>query len=344
MTPAEQNTATLTPFLHGVEIGKAIGHLNLTLVPLRGGRREHLDYMPGSEAIADGTLTITEVSEGGSVPELLALNEGPAMILLLDGEELVGAKQNRILNTSVLLPPKSRTKIPVSCVEQGRWHSISEGFKSGSHSHARLRAHKSRDVTRNLTETGEARSDQSRVWEEVACLSHETAVNSATSAMSDVVKQHRGTIDGYVNALKYPEGSCGIIAAINGRFVALDLMDRAQTLAAIWDRLLSGYSMDALMNSQDKEAAGAFTAKGAKALLEHLAEIPCKPCPTVGLGEDWRFEAADVLGQALIVDNVCVHLSAFPNEPAEQRDGQSIQPPSARRRVRRRGGGEETVY
>jgi len=344
MTRAEHNTATLTPFLHGVDIGKAIGHLNLTLVPLRGGRREHLDYVPGSAAIAAGMLTITEVSDGGSVPELLAVNEGPASILLLDGEELVGAKQNRILNTSVLLPPKSQTKIPVSCVEQGRWHSVSAGFKSGSHSHARLRAHKSRDVTRNLTATGQALSDQSRVWEEVANLSHETAVQSPTGAMSDVVKQHKGSIDGYVNALKYPEGACGIIAAINGRFIALDVMDRAETLQAVWDRLLSGYAMDALMTSRSQEAAGTFTAKGAKALLEHLAEIPCKPCPTVGLGEDWRFEAADVLGQALVVGKVCVHLSAFPNEPADHRDGQSIQPPSARRRLRRRGGGEETVY
>ena len=43
---------------------------------------------------------ITEVSEGGSVPELRVVNKGDARILVLDGEELRGAKQNRVLNTT----------------------------------------------------------------------------------------------------------------------------------------------------------------------------------------------------------------------------------------------------
>ena len=40
-------------------------------------------------------------------------------VLLYDGEELVGAKQNRILNVSVLVEAKSTLRIPVSRVEQG---------------------------------------------------------------------------------------------------------------------------------------------------------------------------------------------------------------------------------
>ena len=42
-------------------------------------------------------------------------------VLFLEGEELVGAKQNRILNTSVLIAAHTKSKIPVSCVEAGRW-------------------------------------------------------------------------------------------------------------------------------------------------------------------------------------------------------------------------------
>ena len=68
-------------------------------------------------------VTVEEVSESGSVPNLLVENKGDIRILFIEGEELVGAKQNRVLNTSVLIAAKSRVKIPVSCVEAGRWAS-----------------------------------------------------------------------------------------------------------------------------------------------------------------------------------------------------------------------------
>ncbi len=55
------------------------------------------EYLTLDEALAAKTATVTEVSESGSVPELYFQNEGDLPVLLLDGEELVGAKQNRVL-------------------------------------------------------------------------------------------------------------------------------------------------------------------------------------------------------------------------------------------------------
>ena len=60
-------------------------------------------YITLRQALGEGLAVITEVSEGGSVPELCVVNTGDARILVLDGEELRGAKQNRVLSTAILI-------------------------------------------------------------------------------------------------------------------------------------------------------------------------------------------------------------------------------------------------
>jgi len=324
--------ARLTGFLEALEVGDPFGHRNLTLIPLGGNGSANLDYVLGADAIEAGTLTVTEVSEGGSVPELLVKSTAETMVLLLDGEELVGAKQNRILNTSVLLPPKAETLIPVSCVEQGRWHHASRAFQAGGYSPSKLRARKSRDVGRSLRSSGEARSDQAGVWEEVESAMAAVDADSPTMAMHDAIDQRRDSIDSYVEALAYPDGARGIVVAINGRFAAIDLFDQADTLRRIWPRLVTGYALDAIGRPGKKGRR--LTAKGARALLEHLGEVDCQPCPSAGVGEDWRFESKGTVGQALVVEDTCIHLSAFPNDDTSDghQHGSRIEPPSRRRR------------
>jgi hypothetical protein len=317
---------------------KTIGHANLTLVPLFGPRAGKIDYMLSAEAIEAGTLTITEVSEDGSVPELLAENEGSQMVLLLDGEELVGAKQNRIMNTSVLLRPNSRTKIPVSCVEQGRWHHTTRKFVSGGYSPSVLRQRKSRSVSYKLRETGEAQSDQGEVWDSVEESMESLCAESPTMAMNDAVRQRSEAFEPYVNALGYPQDARGVMAAVNGKFAAADVFDKPETLERIWSRLITGYAMDAVASkaANPDKALRSLTVRGARTLLEHVGEIGCDVCPSVGLGKDWRFEAKDVVGQGLVAKRACVHLSVFPNDDSNQ-DNQRpsrIVPPSRRRRGR----------
>lgn len=331
----DATVTTLRAFLESLAVGEAFGHLNLTLVPLTGDSNGSLDYVLGADAIDAGTLAITEIGEFGTVPELLVKSTAETMVLLLDGEELVGAKQNRILNTSVLLPPRAETRIPVSCVEQGRWHHASQAFAVGGYSPSRLRARKSRDVSRSLRTEGVAASNQGAVWEEVGCCLADAVPESPTMAMHDAIEQRRETLDGYTDALPWPDSAQGVVAAINGKFVAVDLFDKAETLRRVWPRLITGYALDALRRQRARSRP--FTPKGAGALIEHLGEVACQPCPSVGVGQDWRFESKAVVGQALVAESVCIHLSAFPNEEASgrRRADPSIEPPSRRGRRKR---------
>ena len=63
--PEKHRTKTLQKYVEKLETATAIDHLNLTLVPLRGQERAQLDYILSEEAIEAGTLTVTEVDEGG---------------------------------------------------------------------------------------------------------------------------------------------------------------------------------------------------------------------------------------------------------------------------------------
>ena len=114
--------------------------------------------------------------------------------------------------------------------------------------------------------------------------------------MSDVVDRAHDVIADYQKALPYPSGACGLIAAVAGRFAAADIFDSPSTLQAIWPRLVASYALDAEVAREAR--AKPFTAKGAAEVLTHAAEQECVACPTVGLGQDMRFEAPDLLGQA----------------------------------------------
>jgi len=90
-------------YLLNIELGKPQGYKNMGVIPLSTSINHDPEYITLKEALEKNQLTVKEVSHGGSVPELKVINNAEIHILLLDGEELVGAKQNRVLNTTILL-------------------------------------------------------------------------------------------------------------------------------------------------------------------------------------------------------------------------------------------------
>jgi hypothetical protein len=312
-----QGQCQLEPYVSVLELKEPISHKNLTLIPIAGPQDTQLKYILTAQALKMGTLTITEINESGSVPELLVTNTCDMMVLMLDGEELLGAKQNRILNTTILVPAQSKMKIPVSCVERGRWNFTATHFSSGSYAPSILRAKRCASVTHSLQHTGQPTSNQGEVWNTIENMLNVSHSVSGTRAMHDMVQQQEPVINQYVEAFPYPEGCRGVVATINGKFMGLDLFDKPITLESIWNKLVRASVMDAIL--QQDQISSEFTSKGAQTLLEHLGELPCQAFPSKGTGEDWRFQAEDILGQALVAENVCVHLCAFPNKGKEAR-------------------------
>src|SRR6266702_7617355 len=117
----------LTSTTTSISLGQPMSFAGLALIPLYATEEPRLEYIGLDEAVAHG-LAVTEVSDAGAVGTLFVSNPLDVNVLLYDGEELVGAKQNRILDRPVLVQAQSKTPVPVTCVERGRWDYRSERF------------------------------------------------------------------------------------------------------------------------------------------------------------------------------------------------------------------------
>lgn len=289
-----------------VRVGDPIQHESLSVFPLFANAPGSVDYLLSDEAIQAGSITVEEVSESGSVPNLLVSNQGDSRVLFLEGEELRGAKQNRVLNTSVLIPAHSKTPIPVSCVEQGRWQYRTKQFiSSGSHSSPKLRRILKKSSSDAVREGRGYTSDQMGVWKEVGRQMSSLGAASDTGAMADTYEAYRKRLDEFRNRIRYVEGATGLAVAVGKKVVALDLFDKPSTCAKVWDRLLSGVVLDAL---EKREADQAAEPGDVAALLERLRASAWQPAPAVGEGTEFRTDAdADTHGSALVFANSTLH-------------------------------------
>ncbi len=300
----------LATFLAGVNIGQPQFYENMAIYPLHMQNGHQRPYQTLDEALAAKTLEVSEVSEGGSVPALMVRNQGKLPVLLVVGEELVGAKQNRVLNTSLLVPAASDLTIPVSCVERGRWSYRSRNFElSVTTSHFKLRKAQTENVTANLRTKGAYDADQRAVWQEVDRKITSTGSLSTTSALHEVYQQSEERLNAYVTAFSAPTAQ-GMIVVINGEVVGADLFDHAETLTALWPKLLRSYALDA-MERDHVETAAHPSIIDTKEFLTQAQSAHDEIYESVGLGSDVRLSGEQVTGSGLLWEDHLVHASLF---------------------------------
>jgi hypothetical protein len=243
-------------YLLGLELGARQSFENMAVFPLRFSRNGGPEYITLKEALERGVFVVAEVSAGGSVPELMVENKGEVAVLLLDGEELAGAKQNRVLNTTILVGPKSQIKVPVSCTEHGRWSYVSNVlYESGNVMAPALRELNLRGVSTSLRTSQQYRSDQGAVWDGLARMSEEAGVHSITGAMRDVYEAKKTVLEDYLKSFKLESGQKGVLVFIGGEVAGLDFLSREQAFAVLHAKLVKSYAMEAMLVGEREKAA-----------------------------------------------------------------------------------------
>jgi hypothetical protein len=307
----------LSNALHSLALGTPVSTDRLAMVPLLHPQPDAPDYLLLDETLDGGLAEVTEVSGDGAVPELRFRNRAERDVLLVDGEELVGAKQNRVLNLTILAPALSEITIPVSCVEAGRWAWRSQRFAAGRRElHARARAEKMRGVSAALREEGRrARGDvQSAVWRAVDDKLAFFDVASDTRALRDAWEATEPRLRVLRETFVARPDQVGAAFFIGGTLVGLDLFDAPATLAKLLPKLVDSYAIDAL--ECEDESAQRPSLEAVRALLARIAQAPAAAYPAVGKGTDLRIDAGGLQAAALVDGERLVHLSAFAVEPA----------------------------
>jgi hypothetical protein len=296
-----------------VTVGRPATFRNLTLFPLLRPEPDGPppDYLLAEDALRQGLAHITELADGGSVPELRLENHADLPVLLLDGEELIGAQQNRVLNLTILAPPHQVTIIPVSCVEAGRWHPQSTDFHPAPQvMYSRGRAARTSQVTHSMQATGTRHSDQSAVWRDIAEKASRMDAASPTQAMSAVFDKHAVTTEEYVQAFECAPMQAGVGFAIDGKVVGLDLFDHPHTLQRLLPKLVRSYALDALETATAASPKAPGRAPIAH-VLEAISTAPVFTQPAVGLGVDLRINGKTMSGGALWAAGRYIHICAF---------------------------------
>jgi hypothetical protein len=287
-----------------IQIGEPVEHRGVVLAPLFPRTQPRAQYVTLDEALGLG-FQITELGDGGSVPEVLAANPTASDVIVFDGEELLGAKQNRILNVTVLVPSKGTVRVPVSCVEQGRWSAGSGAFRAADHAaYPELRRRKAERLAAAPLRPGLAQED---VWSAVAEKSIRLGSYSPTGAQAHIFDSRNRELADLRGAFALQPGQSGALVALGAELLCLDYLSRPEAFARLYPKLVDGYLLDAL-ERLDVEPA---PVSRLETFIDAVLEAPRRREPSVGLGEDVRVSAQGLVGSGLELDGELVQLSAY---------------------------------
>jgi hypothetical protein len=287
---------------------------DITVVQFRTEEQDTLEYISGKAGIENGNIKVTEESEGGSVNDLLIENFSDQFIFFSDGDILIGAKQNRVLNTAVFLKPRSKTKIPVSCVERGRWGYRSREFvHSNMSSPSSLRGQKAMRTRENLERGRGHYADQGEVWNYVSEVSNRHSVVSPTDDLTLKMSQRIERDQVYREKIPVHKEANGAAVLLGQELIGFETFNRKNVFAEYFPRIIEAVFFDSLPGKTPMpERPETFAAGVVGKLVDKLATAQKKKFPAVGAGEEMRFDDDAITSSNLVYEKHSVHLCAFP--------------------------------
>jgi hypothetical protein len=302
----------------GLVVESPYHHKNLWIFPLSQGssnasgreatRREFLTL---DRAIDQGVVEVKEKGSG-EVNTVQMRNKGKSYVFGLAGDMIIGAKQDRMLQHDVLLPPESGwLAIEVYCTEHGRWQGATEEF------------HSTQRVVPGMVRAKAAQTEsQHEVWAGVAEAKEALGDQAGTSALGSIYSDREldEKSQAFLDALKpvpiQNDRTIGALVAVGDRILCLDVFGSRSLFQDMWDKLLRSYVMDALSRSDD----GRLSTFSALEFVRSLSEANLDRRSSPGSGRSYRVTTNEGSGSGLVFDDRVVHLDLFPDVAHIERD------------------------
>jgi hypothetical protein len=298
-------------------IDSANGRVQIIPLVPAGEAATERDHRLLGEGLKDG-VEIRELGSSGSVPVLEVVNDLGIKILGIEGEVLQGCKQNRILNTSLMVDAKSTVKVPVSCVQRGRWSFRSGKMAPPEHMAPRRVRHAAKKAAFAAAAAGLGyQADQGEIWGEVDAVHAEYGACTPTADLAEAAELHEQRAE--VGALRARieeglRGAVGYALAIDGRWEAVELLGEPTDFELLRPNYARALAAEvARVPSRPAADTRPAEPREALALVTDLVERNGAAFSGVALGEELRAESpeSDWSLSALVEDGSLRVLSAL---------------------------------
>ena len=283
---------------------------NITAFFLSSIEKNNNKYLSFSEAIAKNQVQISEVNKEGLLTKLSVSNKSSDNIIILNGELIIGTqiRQDRIVDSTVLIPGYATVLINTFCGEQYRWSprlsnkiSTSESlyFSSG-------RANNAADINTKL-------SKQCRIWSEISEKISDFNVKSFTNSVGQIYKKKKVNVEEIVNFFKIPSEAVGVALGINNQLVNIDIFSNNCMLQIYLPKIIRSIALDSFKKISKKSY---LKKKEVHRFLRqiHQANKQKRKVVEGTLGEELQFNSESVAGSILYHKEQTVHFSAFVKE------------------------------
>lgn len=206
---------------------------NMTVVPILSDTNTPFDVLDLKEGLKMGLVKIEEC-DNSNIEQVKLKNNSVSPLILLDGEEIAGSLQNRIVAQTMIIPPKSEMEIPVNCSEKGRNEYKSEFQYSDYIANSNTRRKKAYNKNNPLQEV---------VWNSIDDLETDKNTSSKTKALRDSYEKNKYNIDSYLKHFKMENNQIGVICIVENK-VGLEIFNNHSLYEKYNEMLLRSYIID----------------------------------------------------------------------------------------------------
>jgi hypothetical protein len=288
-----------------LKVGSPFFIHNVKIYPVEG-QLGHDGFTTLEEAIRENHIVVKDIY---SVDQISIHNSGGSPVFAIDGEELLGARQNRIINVDAFIEPQREYVVPVTCIEQHRWSGSPIFSEGGFTITPSLRSTLAQTVKTSLEKKQGFKSNQSLIWSQIDSTLKATRISSMTSSFHDIYKSLNDVIEEFMEGFDTIENSIGFLAYVKDEFIGCDIFGSNSIYRKFEKKLLKSYVLDGYIRRYVK---GPALPASPEEVMNLVGDTTVKKHKSPTEGEVLIGGKEGLITKIFHLQGILLHAAAFP--------------------------------